>query len=82
MKIADKIIVVSEEPKDFFIEYFGISEDKIELIKNGVDTNSLRPAEPDFKIKRELDISDNEVIMFTCPRGFFTNDIALKYFFK
>ena len=83
LKIADKIIVVSEELKDFFIEYFGISEGKIELIKNGVDTNSLRPAEPDFKIRRELGISDDDkVIVFTCPRGFFSNNIALKYFFQ
>jgi len=83
LKIADKIIVVSEELKDFFIEYFGISEEKIELIKNGVDTNSLRPAEPDFKIRRELGISDDDkVVVFTCPRGFFSNNIALKYFFQ
>jgi len=83
LKIADKIIVVSEELKDFFIKYFGISEEKIELIKNGVDTNSLRPAEPDFKIRKELGISDDDkVIVFTCPRGFFSNNIALKYFFQ
>jgi len=83
LKIADKIIVVSEELKDFFIKYFGLSEEKIELIKNGVDTNSLRPAEPDFKIRRELGISDDDkVIVFTCPRGFFSNNIALKYFFQ
>ena len=83
LKIADKIIVVSEELKDFFIKYFGISEEKIELIKNGVDTNSLRPAEPDVKLKNELGISDDDkVIVFTCPRGFFSNDIALKYFFQ
>jgi len=61
----------------------GISEEKIELIKNGVDTNTLRPAEPDVKIRRRLGIfDDDKVIMFTCPRGFFASDIALKYFFK
>jgi len=83
LKIADKIIVVSEELKDFFIKYFGISARKIEVVKNGVDTNSLRPAEPDVKLKNELGISDDDkVIVFTCPRGFFSNDIALKYFFQ
>ena len=70
LKIADKIIVVSEELKDFFIKYFGISEEKIELIKNGVDTNSLRPAEPDFKIRKELGISDDDkAIVLHMPTG-------------
>jgi len=83
LKIVDKIIVVSEELKDFFIKYFGISEEKIELVKNGVDTNTLRPAEPNVKLKNELGISDDDkVIVFTCPRGFFSNDITLKYFFQ
>ena len=83
LKIVDKIIVVSEELKDFFIKYFGVSGEKIELVKNGVDTNTLRPAEPDVKLKNELGISDDDkVIVFTCPRGFFSNDIALKYFFQ
>ena len=68
---------------EFKCEIFGFSKKKIELIKNGVDTNSLRPAEPDFKIRRKLGISnDDKVIVFTCPRGFFSNDLALKYFFQ
>ena len=83
LNAADKIIVVSEELKNFFEEEFRTPEEKIELVKNGVDTNSLKPAEPDIEIKRELGISDNDkVVVFTCPRGFISNDIALNYFFE
>jgi len=83
LNASDKVIAVSEELESFFLQYFHIPEEKIELIKNGVDTNILRPAEPDVKLKNELGISDDDkVIVFTCPRGFFSNDIALKYFFQ
>lgn len=83
LKIANKIIVVSEELKNFFVEYFSIPEEKIKLVKNGVDTNTLKPAEPDIEIKKKFGISDDDkVVVFTCPRGFFSNDIAIKYFFE
>ena len=83
LNASDKVIAVSEELKSFFLQYFHIPAGKIEVVKNGVDTNTLRPAEPDVKLKNELGISDDDkVIVFTCPRGFFSNDIALKYFFQ
>lgn len=83
LKASDKIIVVSEELKNFFMEHFSTPEEKIELVKNGVDTNMLKPTEPDSNIKKELGISDNDkVVVFTCPRGFLSNDIALEYFFE
>jgi len=83
LNASDKVVAVSEELKIFFLQYFHIPAGKIELVKNGVDTNSLRPTEPDVKLTNELGISDDDkVIVFTCPRVFFSNDIALKYFFK
>ena len=87
LKKADKIIVVSDELNFFLIETFGTPEEKIELIKNGVDTGTLKPREPDIKIKKELNISDDEkVVVFTCPLSPInrrpTNIIALKYLFE
>jgi len=82
-KISDKIIAVSDQHRKVYIDYYNIPPEKIETIKNGVDTEILRPMEPDTRIKRELGISnDDKVIVFTCPRGFFSNNIALKYFFQ
>ena len=87
LKAADKTIVVSNELKIFFIETFGISEEKIELIKNGVDTGTLKLGEPDIKIKKELNISDDDkVVVFTCPLSPInrrpTNIMGLKYLFE
>ena len=82
-KISDRIIAVSDQHRKVYIDYYNIPPEKIETIKNGVDTEILRPMEPDVEIKRELGISGyDKVIVFTCPRRFFSNDIALKYFFQ
>lgn len=82
LKAADKIIVVSDELKNFFMGYFHTPEEKIELVKNGVDTKSFKPAEPDVELKRELGIyDDDKVVVFTCPRSPI-NNIALKYLFE
>ncbi len=85
LKTSDKVIVVAYDLKKFFIDYFGISENKIELAKNGVDMNLLKPAKPAYMIKKELGISsEDKVVVFTCPRhtNFPANTIALKYFFS
>ncbi|MFA5360548.1 MAG: glycosyltransferase [Candidatus Paceibacterota bacterium] len=37
LKKADKIIAISEDVRQFLIEYFGVSDSKIEVIYNGVN---------------------------------------------
>lgn len=44
-KIADKIIVTSQKDKDFIIERYRISEEKIIVIPNFVETDTFKPLE-------------------------------------
>jgi len=83
LEIADKIISPANDLKNFFIEHFGISEEKIEVIENGVNLDLFKPEEPSKKKKEELGISNNDkVVVFTCPRFVAQNEIALRYFFE
>lgn len=81
--MADKIISPANYLKNFFIEHLGISEEKIEVIENGVNLDLFKPEEPSIKKKRELGISNKDkVVVFTCPRFAAQNEIALRYFFE
>lgn len=51
-KIADKIIVTSQEDKDFIIERYKINENKIIVIPNYVDTDIFKPLE----VKKEKQV--------------------------
>jgi len=42
MEMADKVIAVSQFTKDILISKYGISEDKIEVIHNGVDESQFQ----------------------------------------
>ena len=80
---ADKIISPANDLKNFFIEHFDIPEEKIEVIKNGVNLDLFKPIEPSIKKKEQLGISnEDKVVVFTCPRFVAQNEIALRYFFE
>jgi glycosyltransferase involved in cell wall biosynthesis len=82
-KIADKVIVVSGEVNEIFTERYGMPEEKIKTIKNGVNTDLFKPMEKDNKLKEKLGISDTDkVIVFICPRTTPANFVALEYFFN
>jgi glycosyltransferase involved in cell wall biosynthesis len=82
LKKADKIVVPANYLKNFFVDHFGISKEKIEVIENGVDLELFKLKEPDKKKKEEFGISDNDkIVVFTCPRFVAQNQIALKYLF-
>ena len=83
LEMADKIISPANYLKNFFIDHFGISKEKIEVIENGADLNLFKPEEPSMKKKEEFGISHTDkVVVFTCPRSAAQNQIALRYFFE
>lgn len=51
-KLADRIIVTSQKDKDYIIERHKISEDKIKVIPNYVDTETFRPLGSEKERKR------------------------------
>jgi glycosyltransferase involved in cell wall biosynthesis len=83
LKLTNKIIVPSRELKDFLIERYRLPVGKISVIKNGVETATFKPQPPDMVLRDALGIPREAiVIVFTNPRVFPSNEIALRYFFK
>jgi len=86
-KMVDKIIVPAFDVKKKFIEVYNIPQEKIKVIKNGVDLNLFRPSEKDNRLKENLGMADHDkVIVFPCPLIPITrspaNIMALKYLFR
>jgi len=81
---VDRIITVSNETKKCFMDNFNISSDKIDIVKNGVETSNFKPKDKNKEILKKLGISHNQnICVFTNPRGTFDqNDLALNYFFE
>lgn len=58
---SKKIICVSQTDKNYFIKYFKLDPDKIEIIKNPVDTSIFyQDSKNNEKIRQELELKDNE----------------------
>ncbi len=56
-----KVICVSRTDKDFFVKYFRLSPEKIEVVENPVDTTIFYPDAGNVKkVRQELGIKDNE----------------------
>ena len=82
LKMADKVIVVTNDVKEVFTKIYRVPEEKIATIGDGVNTNLFKPMERDKKLKDKLGIYGNKVVVFTCPRGSPANNLALEYFFN
>ena len=82
LKMADKVIVVTNDVKEVFTKIYRVPEEKIATIGDGVDTNLFKPMERDKKLMDKLGICGNKVVVFTCPRGSSANNLALEYFFN
>jgi glycosyltransferase involved in cell wall biosynthesis len=60
---ADRVFVLNELTKQHFVEYFGISESRIQLIANGVNTDVYYPMgeEERLAVKRKLGLEGKTV---------------------
>lgn len=59
--MSKKIICVSQTDKDFFMKYFKLSRDKLEIVENPVDTSIFYPnSENNKKIRQELGMREDE----------------------
>ena len=82
---AHKIIAPSVELKDYFVKVYRASPKKIQIVKNGVETDRFRPVSPDWRLRNALGIpSGVPLIVFTNPRlhTFPSNEMALRSLFK
>lgn len=58
-KKADVLVACSKHVKNEAIEYYGIDEEKIEVVRNGVDTDHYRPVDKQ-RAKQELGLESDE----------------------
>lgn len=81
---VDGIITVSNETKKFFVDCFNIPPNKIDIVKNGVETSNFKPGDKNKEILNKMKVPyDQKICVFTNPRGTFDqNDLALDYFFE
>ena len=84
---ADKIIVVSAGLGDFLQSRFGVLEQQLALVPNGVglDAYAHSSLQDPARIRTTLGISNNaKVVTLRCPRAeyFPSNEIALRWFFR
>ena len=65
MKRSDALIAVSKYTVDELTELYGIEEEKIHVIYNGVDINKFKPRPDRAKLRREFGLEeDKKIVLF------------------
>ncbi len=83
LKFTHKIVAPSHELKNYFNSEYRVPRYKISIVKNGVETDIFKPAPPDVALRDSLGVPrESNIIAFTGPRVFASNNIALRYFFS
>ena len=60
---ADALVAVSNFTRNYLIEQFGIAEQKITLISNGVDLNQFAPSEKPLDLTKKHDLQGKQVLL-------------------
>jgi len=68
IKRASRIIAVSDFTRQELKKYYNISENRIRVIHNGVDTHKFQPAKDKQKIKNELGLNPNDIVILSVGR--------------
>jgi colanic acid biosynthesis glycosyl transferase WcaI len=61
---ADSIVVVTPAFKEYLVENWSISADKISVVENGVETDLFRPDPVALQIRRELKLEDRFLVCY------------------
>ncbi len=68
MARSRKLIAVSDFTRRELTQYYGIKENKIRVIHNGVDTNKFQPAADKRKVKEELGFNPDDPAIVSVGR--------------
>lgn len=63
LKLCKKITVVTKFIKNYFIKDYGINQDKIKIVSNGVDTDIIYPSRKRKEIRLKLGIPKNSKVL-------------------
>jgi len=64
---ADRVIAVSGLMKEDIVKYFGVAEDRVEVIHNGIDLDTWRPKKLNPELKEKYKIEDNYILFVGRP---------------
>ena len=66
-----KIVAVSHRVKDEVVRHYGVPEEKIEVIHNGVDSNEFKPSEEARRlIRNQIGLEDSQYMLLFVGSGF------------
>jgi len=65
LRKANKVVTLSQFTKDKVINIYKVLEKKIQVIPGGVDLNKFAPAGDRDKIRKQLDIPLNKIVLLT-----------------
>ena len=68
MKRSKRLIAVSDFTRKELTQYYGVSESKIRVIHNGVDTTKFQPAVDKRKVKVELGFNPDDLAVVSVGR--------------
>ncbi|MCX8151097.1 MAG: glycosyltransferase family 4 protein [Candidatus Bathyarchaeota archaeon] len=68
MERSRKLIAVSEFTRRELVKYYGVKENKIRVIHNGVDTVKFRPTLDKQKVKAELGFNPSDIAVLSVGR--------------
>jgi 1,4-alpha-glucan branching enzyme len=68
MKRSKRLIAVSDFTRKELTQYYGVSESKIRVIHNGVDTKKFQPAADKRKVKAELGFNPDDPAIVSVGR--------------
>lgn len=75
-KYSNAIVVVSESEKELLISY-GINEEKIYVVPNGVDTKFFSPPRDKKYAKARFNLEDSPIVIFVGNMEYYPNKEAL-----
>lgn len=78
LKNCDKVISVSNADKNRFIKFYGIEENKIEVIPNGYDGEKFKKAYNAAQLKEKFGLTDSHKIVVFVGSNYYPNQEALK----
>lgn len=65
---GDEIIAVSEDVKQHLVDNFGVKEEKITIIENGIDTDVFRKTYKDSSLTEELGLEEDSIKILCISR--------------
>jgi glycosyltransferase involved in cell wall biosynthesis len=68
MAAADRIIALTEMEKGVLADRYGVPGDKVAVVPGGVDTATYRPQGDPARVRAELGLADDELMVFTTGR--------------